>query len=479
MNIADLIQKFERMRYMNKSLYFDADEFVMIANYYNKRKDTAEAERVVNLGLGIHPHSSELMITKAKVLSASKEYEKAYDYLLTIPEDETNVELLLVKFECLLKSDRITEAEAYLDYILKGELKGEDYYTFVKKAGYLFNEVERFRTASILLEKALDVDNANVNVLEELVYAYEWDDNIDRAIELTNTMIDLNPYSFEGWVTLGRLYSYNYEYEKSIEAFDFALAIKEDAVYVLQLKALSYNQDDNYEEELKLLNECIDVSPDDESLYEDLLKRYEELEEYWGVDYHEEVLKVLKKKAEKFGPKDVLLKMAHLYLYWDKIEEAKEVYSRIPEEDKNTLDYYKLEGEFALRNRDNETAEKKFLKAILEFPEDLDVLDRLAEINIDKENNEQAAEYLEQIMAIDPEYEIVKFRLSLLRFQMGEKEPFDRILNMSSDEELRFLLNTFTISNEKKDDYTDLSREELMIRLDKARENSIFRNTKS
>lgn len=496
MNIADLIQKYERMRYMNKNLFFDADEFDMIAKHYIKKKDIAEAERVVNVGLGIHPHSTELMITKAKVILASKNYEDAYDYLLTIAEDETNVDLLLVKFECLLGLNKVREADAFLDYILKGELEGEKLYKFITEVGYLYNdeegylynveegylynEPERHKTAIMLFEKALKIDSTNVKVLIELAFAYEWDDNIEKAIETTNAIIDINPYSFNAWVSLGRLYTYEYEYELSIEAFDFALAIKEGNVEVLKLKALTYNLDDNYEEEFKLLEECIDASPDDASLYDSLIEKYEQMDENWGTDHHLDVLRILEKKAERFGPKEVLLKIAHFYLYWDKLEEAQKIYPRIPEEDKNTLDYYKLEGEFALRDRDNETAEKKFLQAILECPEDLDVLDRLAEINIEKENNEKAAEYLERIVAIDPEYQIVKFRLALLRFEMGEKEPFDKIINKIKDEELRILLNTFTIGrNREKIDPAELSREELMIHLDEARENSIFRNLKS
>ena len=471
LNITELIQKYERMRYINKTLYFDADEFVMIANHYKRKKEASEAERVVNLGLGIHPHSSELMITKAKILLAAESYEAAHDYLLTIPEDETNVDLLLVKFECLLNLGKIREANAFLDYILKGDLDEEKFFKFITEVGYLYNEAERYETAIMLLEKAKEIDDTNVEVLEELSYAYEWSDNIDKAIEITNTIIDINPYSFSAWVNLGMLFSYNWEYEKSIEAFDFALAIKDGAVHVLQLKALSYNQDDNYEEELRLLNECIEASPNDESLYDDLIKRYEELEEYWGLDNHEKVLKLLEEKAERFGPKDVLLKMAHLYLYWDKTEEAREIYKRIPEEDKNTIKYYTLQGELAMRDEDDAAAEKAFMLAYQESPVDLEVLDRLAVIHEDNDNREKAAEYFEQIMAIDPEYEIVKFRLAFIRFQIGEKEPFIDLLNQIDDEQLRMLFGMFnTFAGKEKIDEATLSREELIQKSDEARE---------
>ncbi|NLC49445.1 MAG: hypothetical protein GX762_03620, partial [Bacteroidales bacterium] len=164
---------------MNKKFYFDADEFATIANYYIRKKDILEAEHVVNTGLGMHPHSSDLKMVKTKVILVSEKYEEAYDYMLTIAEDETNVDLLLLKFECLIKLDRTVEANSYLEYILCGDLNEEDSYNFIKKVGYLFNDAEYFETAIMLLERALVVDNTNKDVLIELAYAYEMSDNID------------------------------------------------------------------------------------------------------------------------------------------------------------------------------------------------------------------------------------------------------------------------------------------------------------
>ena len=470
MNITDLIQKYERMRYVNRKIYFDTEEFARLTKHYIFKKDTLEAERVVNIGLGMHSNSTELMILKAKALIASEKYEIAYDYLLTISESESNVDILLLKFECLHYLNRREEVDAFLDYNLKGELNDTEHYKFITELGYIYNDAERFETSIMLLEKALEIDSTNMDVLIELTYAYEMVDNIDKAIEITNAILDLNPYSFDGWVSLGRLYSYNCEYDLSIDAFDFALAIKESDVEVLKLKALTYNEDDNYEGELRLLNECLDVTPLDESLYESLLEKYQE---YFGTDYHNEVLRVLRMKAENFGPKGVLLKIADIHLYWAEYEEAKEVYDRIPDEDKSTLEYYKLTGRFALHNDDNVSAEAVFMLALSEYPDDEEVLDYLSEINWDLDNYVKAAEYLERLIELNPEYSIVKFRMAYIRFEIGEKEPFDNILNQIEDEkELHMLLGMFSSYNGKRDkeDYTLLSREEIMIRMDEARE---------
>ncbi len=293
MDIADLIRKYEQMRYMNKNFYFTADEFNIIASHYIRTKDNLQAESALNLGLSIYPQDTDLMIFKANVLIASERYEEAYNYLFSIAQNETNIELLLLKFDSLNKLNRTVEAKSYLEYILGGELNEKDHYTFIKKLGFYYNDEEHFEAAIVLLEKALKIDNTNRDVLVELAYAYEMNDNIDKAIEITNAIIDLDPYSFDAWVSLGRLYLYNFEYELSIDAYDFALAIKESDVDVLKLKAITYGEDYDFENEMKVLSECLDASPEDESLYDELIKKHEDMEEHWGMEQDEEILKIL------------------------------------------------------------------------------------------------------------------------------------------------------------------------------------------
>ena len=106
----------------------------------------------------------------------------------------------------------------------------------------------------------------------------------------------------------------------------------------------------------------------------------------------EEILKVLEKKEARFGPKGLLLKMAHLNLRLDKLDIAKEIFTRIAEEDKNTVEYYKLEGNIAIFNDDYVAAEVAYMKALSESPTDVEVLDSLAEINLEMDKYEQSAE---------------------------------------------------------------------------------------
>ncbi len=470
-DIRALIKKYELMRYEGKSIYFDPDDFAVLADYYNDFGDISEAEYIVELGLGMHPGSTDLMVVKAKILVASAKYQDAYDYLAIIGEDESSVNYLQIKIECLLNLDKVDEADTLVEKVLaEDDLDEIDLYTFLSEVGYLYNDVDNYEKAIELQEAALKIDNSDLEMLVDLSYGYEMTTNFEKAIEINNIILDINPYSFEGWVNLGKLYSMQQEYDKAIDAFDFALTIDEDEVSVLKMKALTLYLNDNVEEAVRMFRECLKNSPDDETLYDSLLEGYEVMEQY------AEMLELIAQKEERFGSEGVILQRAHVYLTQERYEEAEELFEMIPEDDKNNYDYYILEGELAIYNEDYETAEIAYTLAMIDSPDDELVIDKLANINMEQEKYEKAAEYLDELLVLNPEFPAAKARLAFLRFEIGAKEPFDEIMSQFTDNELRALLSLLSSQNI---DYSKYDREQLLTRLNEARENRVlFKNIK-
>ena len=472
LNIKELIDKYEQMRYMGKSIYFDSDEFAVLADYYYDFGDYLEADNIAETGLEMHPGNTQLMIIKAKTLVFNQKFQEAFDYLAGVSEDEGNVDYLLVKIETLLYLHKLEQANEILERVLKtGELSDEELYTFLTEVGYLYNDADEYKIAISLLEKAYEIDNEDLELLIDLAYAYEMMDNFEKAVELNNFMLDLNPYSFDAWVNLGKLHSMLLQHDKAIEAFDFALTIDENDVSVLKMKALSHYLNDNVEEAIRLFRECLNDSPDDESLYDSLLEGYEVIEQY------DEMLDVIAKKEAKFGADKVHLQRAHIYLNLEKFEEAQEEFGKIPEIDRSSFDYFVLEGELAIYNEDFETAEMAYMLAMIESPDDEFIIDKLANISLEQEKYEKSAEYLEQLLLLNPDFPTVKARLAFIRFEIGAKEPFDEIMSQFTDDELRALLALLT-SNQSVD-YSKFDREKMLVRLNEARENRVlFKNIK-
>ena len=470
LDITTLVEKYEQIRTKGRTIYFDADEFALLAEYYNAEGDNDEAEQLVTEGLKMHPGSPELMLLKVKTLVFSESYNEALEYMKLVPDDG-GVELPLLTIEVYLHLGRFDDADSLINNTLERELQMDDLYYFITEVGYLLNDVDKFDRAISFLEQSMKIDESNADAIVDLAYAYEMKGNMVKAIEFNNLLLDIDPYSYDGWVNIGKLYSMNEQYDKAIDAFDFALTIKEDDVPVLKMKALSLYLNDNTSEAISIFEKCLQKSPDDETLYDSLLEAYEAMEQY------DEMMKLIDKKEVLFGSEGILAKRAFVHINKEEFEQARELFSMIPDAEKETLDYYLLEGELAFFEDDFIQAEVSYMKAALISEGNEDILDRLANISVAQEKFEQAAGYLEELLEIAPDFPTAKSRLAFIRFEIGSREPFDKIMSQFTDDELRALLNLLT-GNEDSD-FSGFSREKILVRLNEARENRVlFKNIK-
>lgn len=469
-DITPLIEKYEQMRALGRNIYFDADEFALLAEFYNAEGDNEEAEQLIREGLAIHPGNPALMLLRAKTLVFAELYEEALDYLRLISDDD-GVEYALLRIESLLHLDRYDEADSLINETLEQDLVFEDYYYFITEVSYMLNDVDKFDRAIPLLEISMDIDDANVDAIVDLAYAFEMKGELEKAILQTNRLLDIDPYSYDAWSNIGKLYSMNGQYDKAIDAFDFALTIVEDDLQVLKMKALSLYLNDNAREAIAIFQQCLQRTPNDQSLYDSLFEAYEVMEQY------DEMMKLIDLKESIFGSKGILAKRAFVHLNREEIDKARELFEQIPEDERETLDYHMLEGELAIHDDDYKHAETAYMKAALISEGNEEILDHLANISVAQEKFEQAATYLEELLVISPDFPTAKSRLAFIRFEIGSKEPFDQIMSQFSDEELRSLLTLLSASGE--DDYPEYSREKMLTRLNEARENRVlFKNIK-
>ena len=470
LDIYSLVEKYENMQALGKNIYLDADEFAMLIEYYSGEGDQDEAEILVEEGLKIHPSSALLMLAKAKILILSTKYEEALDYL-RFSSDDNDIDHSLLRIEALLHLSEFDEVEKMSIKILDRDLPEEDFYYFITELGYLLNDVDKFNRAIAYLEESLKINSSNTDVIVDLAYAYEMKGDMIKAIEYNDQLLDIDPYSFDAWVNIGKLYSMNEQHDKAIDAFDFALTITEDDMSAMKMKALSLFLNDNVEESIKLFTKCLSLSPQDESVYDSLLEAYATLELYDEMD------NIIDLKESLFGSAGIIAKRASVYISKQEFDNAKTLFLQIPEADKNTLDYYLLEGELAFNENDFVTAESAYIKASLISEENEDILDRLANVCVAQEKYIQAANYLEELLELAPDFPTAKSRLAFIRFEIGSKEPFDEIMQQFSDDELRLLLSM--LMGNDISDYDKYDREKILTRLNEARENRVlFKNIK-
>lgn len=474
MDITDLVFKYEEMVASESKMYFDADEFIMLAEYYKMEDDFDEVDKIIEIAMEIHSGNPDLMLLYGEMLIVKVEFNEAIEYLNNLTEspdlsDDDKVNLSLLRIEAYLNINNFEAANEVLQVEYKNLSDPEEICEFLYNVSDLYMEHNHIHDARYLLERAIIIDSTDVKVLRALISALELTDEFKKAISINKKWIDLDPYSFKGWTNLGKLYMITELYQKAIEAFDFALTINDSDPVVLQMKSYALFFNNNIEGAIKTAEESLKIDSDNPDAYDTLMDCYHLMGQF------DKMFEVIDAKELKFGSYGIAVMKAQTYFDMKEYDKALELFSNIPSDEKDTYEYYVLEGDICFYNDDMDGAISAFLKVIEDDPECEKAYDKIAEAYMKKENYIEAANYLEQLIDLAPDYIDANRNLAFARFEIGEKEPFDEALQELTDKELNSLLVSLTGNDKYKDN--PLDRETLIKRLDEARENrNLFKN---
>ena len=86
--------------------------------------------------------------------------------------------------------------------------------------------------------------------------------------------------------------------------------------------------------------------------------------------------KIIDTKEERFGPKGIIVRRAFLELLKDNLPAARQLYHSVPDDEKESLDYYMLEGELMFIDDNMRGAETAYMKAALLSEDNEEIIDR-------------------------------------------------------------------------------------------------------
>ncbi|MFR9165415.1 MAG: tetratricopeptide repeat protein [Dysgonomonas sp.] len=460
-DIFDLVTRYEQMVSSGKSVYFDAEDFDEIADYYDMADEPDKAESVIDQALNIHPGNHILILKKIKLIAYKGEYQEALSLIDGYSGDSYDVELSLLKLDCLLNLGYLGQAQELTQEIFTREK--EDLDVIYSELGFIYSGIEDYDAAIAFFEKSLSYNKENVDVLAELAYTYESKSEFTQAIRALQRILDIEPYSYETWLNVGKLHSLLEEYENAIDAFDFAMTINDSYNDVRKLKAHCLLLCGRIDEAVVLFKECLKEDEEDKTLY------YSLYECYLSVEQYEDALAYLEKYETLCGESaEIFAKKATIYLQKGEFDKSLFYLHQGMTIDSKNVELNLIIGELYFQMGDLDMAEDYFLKIYSGKADDRNMLDRLARISIKKNDTESATDYLEKLMELEPENEQTRIRLALLYFESGDKNNFDRLLTILTDEEVESLSSI--IFSEEQDGSSPFSREDYINRLNNARE---------
>lgn len=452
-----------------KNIYFDADEYEELADYYDKLDDVETAKEIVDLGLKIHPGNEFLMLRYARFLIYDAEYTAALQYL-NAHFNTYDFELYLLKIECLLQLGFYAEAHQLTAEVMEDDDTETE--TILSELGFLYIEAEYFDEAILYFEKSLEYDPENKDVLSDLAYAYESKGDFSAAIRICEQILDTDPYAFDTWLTLGKLYSLDENYDKATDAFDFALTLDESNINVLKLKAHCLILSDRIDEAMDTLQQCIELAPDDR------ISRLTLADCYLNLEEPDNMLQVLDDFEAKFGPTpESTIKKAYAFFLKGDTRKSEKLIQQVLAENSDSPEVCIITGNLYYKTGEMTKAEELYKKALsIDSDYEEDVLNKLVVIYLNQNEIKKAIDQQKRLV------EIVgtssdKVKLALLYLEAGDKNDFKEYADSLEDEDLSSLLAIFY--PDEQINLSNIDRNYILMRLDDVFESRLlYKNIK-
>lgn len=215
------LTKFESMLKTNNVLFFDSNEFENIIHHYLDNGKIALAKKAINLGLQQHPTSLNLKLFQVEVYVFENKLDKADELLNDLYEIEpNNEEIYIQKANIFSKKDEHQKAINILKNALDFTEESGDIYSLLGME-YLF--LDKFEDAKYYFMKCIEVDKEDYSALYNIIYCFDFLEQNEEAIDYLNLYLDTNPYCQVAWHQLGKQYFSSKDYKKALVAFDFAI----------------------------------------------------------------------------------------------------------------------------------------------------------------------------------------------------------------------------------------------------------------
>ena len=226
-----LVQRYELMRSANTSLFFEESSFEQLIDYYEACGKIELAFEVVEMATEQYPYSSGFLVKKAQLLFGLKKIDEAHAALdeakLYDPRD-LDIFLLKSDIHVWLSEHRaaVCVLKSALEIIGPDEL--EDIYLEIAD---VYEDWEKYDRVIEYLQKVLTVNANNEEALGRLWFCVELTETYRESIEFHIQLTNEEPYSYMAWFNLAHAYTGLKKYEKSIESFEFAIAINDKYDY--------------------------------------------------------------------------------------------------------------------------------------------------------------------------------------------------------------------------------------------------------
>ena len=278
--IKELLRQFQNLKAGRNHSFLDEESFEKIIDYYDETEELPLALEAVELATEQYPYSSALQIKKADLLITSRRY---YDALVILEKveilDSGDINLYILKTDVYLALDQQEKAVKLLENALL-HFQGEERIDLLFELADVYDDHEEFDKIFDCLKLILEQEPVNEEALYKICFWTDFTGRNEESIKLHQKIIDEFPYTELAWFNLGAAYQGIKLYEKSIDAYKYALAIDEKFDYAYRNMGDAFIRLRKYKDAIEVLEKVLELSRPEEVIYEAIGHCYDRLKNY-------------------------------------------------------------------------------------------------------------------------------------------------------------------------------------------------------
>jgi len=432
--LKELLRQYENLRSGKSHAFIDEEAFEKIIDYFDEREEVSQALEAAEFGIEQYAYSSSLLIRKADLLLASRRYKAALDTLEQAGiYDSSDINLYILKTDALLALDLQEQAVELLKKALS-LFEGEEKIELLFELADVYDDYEEFDKVFDCLRMILESDMNNEEALYKICFWTEFTGRNEESIKLHQEIIDEYPYNELAWFNLGAAFQGLKLYEKSIDAYKYAVTIDEKFDYAYRNMGDAYIRLRKFKDAIEMLEKVLELSKPEDVIYEAIAHCYERLKNFAQARFHY-------RKAVHLNPEESKLfyKIACTYYHEGQYEAAIKQLVNATRIHRNNTEYLLLMGECRMKLESFKEAIQNFSDVVRIKPRSMGGWEALIRCLYIAGYYEEAVEQVKVAIEISNGKPLFQFYNSAILFAMGKNKMALLQLERAMDKSPRLL----------------------------------------
>lgn len=279
-HIRELLKQYESLKTGRKPAFIEEEAFEKIISHFEEKEELAKAMEAADMAIEQYPYSAALLIRKADILLAKRQYREALDILdQATLFDNRDINLYILKTDAFLALDQQEKAVAILEEALIA-FEGEEKIELLFELADVYDDYEEFDKVFDCLKMILGQQPNNEEALYKICFWTDFTGRNEESIRLHQQIIDEYPYNELAWFNLAAAYQGLKLYEKAVDAYQYAIAIEEKFDYAYRNMGDAYIRLRKYKEAIEALEKVTELSKPEVVIYEAIGHCYDRLKKY-------------------------------------------------------------------------------------------------------------------------------------------------------------------------------------------------------